>query len=71
MTDDQLVLKLKELRSLRDHSRDRMRAYPAGSLMRCTFEGRVSALEDVLRTFEKDLPPFELKHFRIHNGPKD
>jgi len=68
MNDEQLVKKLKELRDLRDHSRDRMRAYAPGSMMRCTFEGRVSAIEDVLRTFEKDLPPFELKHFRRPDG---
>jgi len=68
MTEEILVKKLKELRDLRDHSRDRMRAYAPGSMMRCTFEGRVSAIEDVLRTFEKDLPPFELKHFRSPNA---
>lgn len=64
MNTDELATKLRDVRLLRDHARDRMRAYPSGSLMRSYWEGMHTGLSDALKTFERDLPPLELRVVR-------
>jgi len=69
MNPDQFAAKIREIRILSDHARDRMRAYAPGCLMRSYWEGMHTGLKDAIKTFEADLPPFELR--RIAGGVRD
>lgn len=68
MTPEQFNAKLHELRGMERHAKDRMRAYPSGSLMRNYWEGVATGYGDAIKTLSKDLPPFELRHLGIERA---